>query len=123
MAKHFELPKFKHHDARDDAIACANIYLMMQNNLLGETPTLENDDAHEFKGLIKGILADNIVNYKEAYELLYWLEDHVEITSDNQALYALTKTILEDDELDDIEASMLRRQLLDTLITIENTGE
>jgi hypothetical protein len=36
-------------------------------------------DVAEFKGIIMGILADDEVNYKEAYELLYWLEDHSEI--------------------------------------------
>ena len=29
LAKHFRIPAFKHHDATEDAIACANIFLKL----------------------------------------------------------------------------------------------
>jgi hypothetical protein len=33
-----------------------------------------------------GILTDDVVNYKEAYALFYWLEDHVDIAELHQRL-------------------------------------
>lgn len=35
-------------------------------------------------GLAKGILADDEVNYKEAYQLLYWLEDNLKFAEPNK---------------------------------------
>ncbi len=73
VAKRLEIPKFAHHDAEQDAIACANIYLKLMYDTPGTGVSDENvEDV--FKGFVGGIVADNEVNYKEAYSLLYWLE-------------------------------------------------
>lgn len=32
LVKHFGLPTFKHHDAKEDAIACAKVFLVMLFN-------------------------------------------------------------------------------------------
>jgi len=115
LAKHFKLPAFKHHDAAQDAIACANIFLKLQDKVTEETlPSLEGE-IYEFKGLVRGILADDEVNYKEAYELLYWLEDHVEISKQHQDLFWKTKKVLDDDHLDCIEATEIKILLEQTL--------
>ncbi len=112
LAKHFGLPKFQHHDAREDAIACANICLKLHEMLGGAEPQeTVSDELYEFKGLIRGILADNEVNYKEAYELLYWLQDHNQTTQQFPELFLAVRQVLEDDELDHIEADLLRRML------------
>ena len=108
LAKHFKLPVFKHHDAAEDATACANIFLKLQGHIIEEKlPELELD-IFEFKGLVKGILADDEVNYKEAYALLYWFEDHEEISKQYQKLYLKTKDVLYDDHLDCIEATEIK---------------
>ena len=60
------------------------------------------------EGLVKGILADDEVNYKEAYALLYWFEDHEEISKQYQELYLKTKEVLYDDHLDCIEATEIK---------------
>jgi len=71
LVRHFELPTFKHHDATEDAIACAKVFLKLQDHNKEEISHLMENDLVEFKGIIMGILADDEVNYKEAYELLY----------------------------------------------------
>ena len=48
------------------------------------------------------------MNYKEAYELLYWLEDHTEIGKQYQKLYLKIKEVLDDDHLDCIEAAEIK---------------
>jgi DNA polymerase III epsilon subunit-like protein len=104
LVKHFGLPAFKHHDASEDSMACARIFLKLMGNEEQEPPISISDEAAEFKGIIMGILADDEVNYKEACELLYWLEDHPEIAAKHQDTYLKTKDVLEDDHLDNIEA-------------------
>ncbi len=113
LVKHFELPKFKHHDATEDAIACANIFLKLQDGTSKESPPLRSDDKQEFKRLIYGILADDEVDYKEACALLYWLEDHEAIAKQHANLYMTTKAALADDHLDTIEAAKVKRLLMD----------
>ena len=58
--------------------------------------------------MIAGILADDEVNYKEAFGLLYWLEDRTQIAAQFQTLYDTTKTMLEDENLDSLEADELK---------------
>ena len=118
LVQHFELPKFKHHDATEDAIACANIYLKLRE--YGEEESLQplGDEAAEFKGIVMGILADDEVNYKEAYELLYWFEDHPKIAEQHQNTYLKTKEVLEDDHLDRIEAIDMKTLLHNVLNTL-----
>lgn len=115
LAKHFKLPKFKHHDATEDAIACANIFLKLQDRDIEEMLPNLRGDIFEFKGLAKGILADDEVDYKEAYELLYWLEDHIEFAKQHQELYLKTKEVLDDDHLDCVEAIEIKMYLEKTL--------
>ena len=117
LTKYFDLPSFKHHDATEDAIACAKIFLKLQEHGRKETlQSLKNGTA-EFKGLVMGILADDEVNYKEAYELLYWLEDHNEIAEQYKNLYVKTKEVLEDDHLDKMEAIEMKTILKNVLKT------
>jgi len=115
LVKHFDLPKFKHHDAAEDAISCAKVFLK-----LGECPAETNqvqsiDDVSVFKGIVMGILADDEVNYKEAYQLLYWLEDHLHIAEQYRKLYSKTKLFLVDDYLSKIEARDMKLMLEDVL--------
>ena len=119
LVKYFRLPAFKHHDATEDAIACAKIFLKLREQ--GEEKTLQTvgDRIAEFKGMVMGILADDEVNYKEAYELLYWLEDHVEIAKQYQNIYLKTKEVLDDDHLDKIEAREMKTLLKDVLSDLE----
>lgn len=115
LSKHFQLPPFKHHDATEDAIVCANIFLNLQDGNVNEKQAPPPSEIFEFKGLAKGILADEVVNYKEVYELLYWLEDHVEFAKHHQGLYLKTKEVLDDDFLDHIEALEIKDFLERTL--------
>lgn len=111
LVKYFGLPAFKHHDATEDSIACARIFLkLIENEKEGSLKSI-SDEASEFKGIVTGILADEEVNYKEAYELLYWLEDHSEIAAQHQDIYMKTKEVLADDYLDNIEAVEMKRLL------------
>lgn len=118
LVKHFELPPFKHHDATEDAIACANIFLKLREHEEKETLQASGDESAEFKGLVMGILADDEVNYKEAYELLYWLEDHTETAEQHKKIFLKTKEVLEDDHLDRIEAIEMKTLLKNVLKTL-----
>ncbi len=69
--------------------------------------------------MLKGILADDEVNYKESYELLYWLEDHTETAKQHQNLYFKTKEVLDDDHLDCIEAKEIKMFLEQALRELE----
>ncbi|VEN74719.1 conserved hypothetical protein [Candidatus Desulfarcum epimagneticum] len=66
-----------------------------------------------------GILADKEVNYKEAYSLLYWLEDHGDISNQHQALYDSISESLMDDHLDEFEAREIQSLLEKTLSKLE----
>ncbi|MCK5230128.1 MAG: hypothetical protein KAR13_07675 [Desulfobulbaceae bacterium] len=118
LSKHFNLPRFKHHDATEDALACANIFLKLQDGEIEKEQAPLQTELFEFKGLAKGILADGEVNYKEAYELLYWLEDHAGFAKHHQGLYLKTKEVLEDDFLDHIEAIEIKNFLAQTLMKL-----
>ncbi len=107
LAKHFQLPPFKHHDARDDARACAEIFLRLQDAGQPRSP----DSGHEFEALAEAILEDGIVDYKEAYQLMYWLEDHRGESADMDRMLSLVRSTLEDDILDDIEADAIQATL------------
>lgn len=107
LAKHFALPKFQHHDAKADAIACAQICIRLHDVEAQGVGVAGTGTMSEIKGMIKGILADEEVNYKEAYELLYWLDDHKQVAAQFPVLQATIKKALEDGHLDDIEARHL----------------
>ena len=115
LVKYFGLPAFKHHDATEDSIACAKIFLKLGENEKDKRLQPLVDEASVFKGIVMGILADDEVNYKEAYELLYWLEDHTEIAAQHQNIYLKTKEILEDDHLDKIEGIVMKALLSNVL--------
>ena len=115
LVKHFGLPAFKHHHATEDAIACAKIFLKLREQGEEETREALRDENAEFKGMVLGILADDEVNYKEAYQLLYWLEDHIEVANQHQNLYLKTKEVLDDDHLDRYEAKEMKTILNDVL--------
>jgi len=108
LAKHFSLPKFKHHDATEDAQACAEIFLRLQ---VGNEERPQ-DQSQEFESLATAILDDDEVDYKEACELLYWLEDHEGESAEFGPLLAVVKTSLEDGVLDEIEGDAMRAMLI-----------
>ena len=72
----------------------------------------------QFRVMAMGIIADDEVNFKEAYALLYWLEDHVDIANQYQSLYLTTKEALDDDHLDHIEAAEIKVLLKQALMEI-----
>jgi len=111
LVRHFQLPPFKHHDAAEDAVACAKVYLKLQGTPESEVRLAANSEQSDFKALVNGILDDDTVEYKEAYQLLYWLEDHPHTAERNRALLAAVQAALADDHLDACEANMLRAVL------------
>jgi DNA polymerase III, epsilon subunit and related 3'-5' exonucleases len=119
LVKHFGLPAFKHHDAKEDAISCANVFLKLQDQDTEQALSTPCDELSEFKGMLRGILADDQVNYKEAYELLYWLEDHKQVGKQYQTQYCKIKESLSDDRLDSIEATDIKMVLSHTLSEFE----
>ncbi len=118
LVKHFQLPAFRHHDATEDAVACARIFLRLQKQG-EEVQGSRSDEMAEFKGMVLGILADDEVNYKEAYQLLYWLEDHEDVADQYGHLHAEIQGVLMDDHLDNDEEARLIEMLKNTLRDME----
>jgi len=119
LAKHFKLPAFKHHDATADAMACAHIFLKLQNQVPEAKSQRINNKFFEYIEIIKGILADDEVDYKEAYELLYWFEDNKGIAEQHQTLYIKIKEVLNDNHLAAFEAVELKTLLGEVLREME----
>jgi DNA polymerase III subunit epsilon len=112
LAIHFALPAFTHHDAKADAEACAAICVRLHESLVNNKSAHPvSSEIHEFRGLINGILADEVINYKEAYGLLYWLRDHEQIKSRYKPLYESIQRALEDEKLDYLEECDLQKIL------------
>jgi hypothetical protein len=65
--------------------------------------------------MVKGILLDDDVNYKELCALLYWLEDHPGISKLYQHLYLETNVALDDGGLDCVEAAGIKEHLEEIL--------
>jgi len=107
VAKHFQLPPFKHHDAVEDARACAEIFLLLQ----GTRPSHPPEPTQEFKALASAILEDDRVDYKEACQLLYWLEDHQGKSAEIDSLLSLVGSAFEDSSLEEIEGEAIRAML------------
>jgi DNA polymerase-3 subunit epsilon len=108
VAKHFELPSFKHHDATDDAKVCADFFVRLQRVDSVLAPPC---NSNEFETLASTILDDGRVDYKEAYQLMYWLEDLGSEASEFEALLAVVKQALDDDVLDEIEGEAIKAML------------
>jgi DNA polymerase III epsilon subunit-like protein len=115
LAQYFKLPAFKHHNAKEDAIACANIFLKLIKAEEEIVELEQENEMSEFMGLTKGILADDIVNYKEAFTLLYWLEDHPAVAEHHQYLYQKLLEVLDDHYLDKSEEKEIKHLLQNAL--------
>lgn len=111
LVQHFNLTPFKHHNAKEDAKACARIYLCLQGIQIDAPPEEGVGKFYEFKGMVNGVLADGEVNYKEAFELLYWLEENEKVAKDNQELFYEIRVALEDGSLNKFEEKKLKSLL------------
>jgi hypothetical protein len=56
-------------------------------------------------------LEDGRVDYKEAYQLLYWLEDHAHESPDLSTLLDLITQTLTDDILEEAESNAIKAML------------
>ena len=65
----------------------------------------------EFELLATAILDDEQVDYKEACQLLYWLEDHRDESAEMDSLISLISSTLEDDVLEEIEGEAIQSML------------
>ena len=120
VAKHLGLDAFKHHDAIEDALACARVFLALNGQdepvptSAKEITTTEGMTQGEvekiFSGFVDCITDDGVIDYKEATELFYFLAvmpqtNMVGIIREN--LF----DILEDDKVDQYESDRLIAQL------------
>lgn len=115
LVEYFHLPAYHPHVAEEDSKACANVYLeLLKIEESGGPQSLESEET-VYRKLLANILEDDVVSYKEAYELLYWFEDHPESASKHKGVFSKVKEVLDDDYLDEFEAlemrSLLRKSL------------
>lgn len=116
LAKHFQLPSFKHHDAAEDAKVCAEIFLRLQDTHMPQPL----DSREEFELLATAILDDEQVDYKEACQLMYWLEDHRGRSAEMDSLLSLIRSALDDDVWEKIEGEAIHAMLK---LVLHNRGK
>lgn len=116
LVKHFKLPEFKHHDAKEDAIACASIFLKIMADVAATFSVIAESENATLQRLCQSILEDEFVDYKEAYQLLYWLADHPIMRDAHKDLFSKLRMCLEDDRLTKLEATELKEELLNLTI-------
>jgi len=126
VAAHFGLSQFAHHDALEDALACAKIFGAIHGHNMEQTtgvdyeisiswPTPSAKQCDEvpdtLRGLVMGILADDVVNYKETLTLLYWLEDNYAGSGQHTELIDALARSIADGDVDASESADLRARL------------
>ncbi len=111
LLEYFKLPAKTNCSPAMDAESCAKVYLQLMNIGCTGTGSQSKEENYEFSGLVRGILADNMVNYKEAYQLLYWLEDHPQFSNKHDYISSKMREVLEDSRLDNIEAAEVKSML------------
>jgi len=111
IAKHLNLNDFKHHDAKEDAITCANIVLKLNSSVEEPKKKISFSTKMEFRGLIFGIISDEEINYKEAFSLLYWLQDHSEMIEEHSILFNALDNFCSDLLIDKNEERILLNML------------
>lgn len=104
VARHLQIPPFEHHNALADAKACAEIFLRLQKSALQDP----SDAEEELQYLISSILQDGLVAYKEACQLLGWLEDNAGSSQELNTLKSLIESSLADDALSASESEAIR---------------
>lgn len=118
LAKHFQLPKFQHHDARADAVACASIYLRLDSDVQADGPPRGTDPASsrgQILAMLAEIVSDEEVSYKEAFQLLYWLQDNHAARLLVPRLYRALSATLEDATLERLESVFLKYVMRSTI--------
>ena len=79
VAQHLGLGGFNHHDAIEDAIMCAKVFLALKSSTATPcvTPSCRQQKesfSDAFSGFASVIVEDGIIDYKEAVELMHFLE-------------------------------------------------
>lgn len=79
VAKHFGLGQFKHHNAEDDAVKCAEVFLRLLKCESRKTEELSTEGAKSrfieaFPRFLDCIMDDGMIDYKEAIELQCFLD-------------------------------------------------
>ena len=79
VAKHLRLGEFNHHDAAEDALMCAKVFLALKHSEVDSVESCrcklrEEPFAEAFSGFALAIAEDGVVDYKEAVELMCFLE-------------------------------------------------
>lgn len=79
VARHLGLGDFNHHDAIQDAIMCAKVFLALQSSddiFSGVCHSMRQKESFSdaFIGFSSVIVEDGIIDYKEAVELMHFLE-------------------------------------------------
>ena len=115
VAKHFGLGEFNHHDAVSDAVMCAKVFLSLQKaeeHIVQEQrhAQMKQPFAEAFSGFASAIVEDGVVDYKEAVELMCFLE----ILPPLDGVARLRQNVsdfLEDGEISKEESDLLIAQL------------
>ena len=120
VAKHLGVEPFKHHDAIEDAVACARVFLALNGQCEPTPPAAKEITSTEemtegevqavFKGFVESITEDGVIDYKEATELFYFLA----IMPQTKMVRIVRDTlfdVLEDDVVDQYESDRLIAQL------------
>ena len=115
VAQHLGVESFKHHDATEDALACARVFLALggldiatpQPEAITTTEGMTEDEVLQvFNGFADSIMEDGVIDYKEATELFYFLA----VMPQTKIVGIIRETlfdVLEDEKVDPYESIRL----------------
>ena len=119
VVKYLGLDDFKHHDAAEDALACARVFLALCDKGKAPQPTkkivntkgmTQGEVSEIFNGFVDCISEDGVIDYKEATELFYFLA----IMPQTKMVGLLRESlfdVLDDEQVDQYESERLIAQL------------
>lgn len=110
VANALGLGSFNHHDAAEDAIMCARVFLALSKRQSARPAKKERTIADSFSDFIDSILDDGIVDYKEAIELRSFLEVLPQHPVIGELLAAVDEFLL-DGDIDSAESQWLVESL------------
>ena len=115
VAKHLGFGDFKHHDAAEDAMMCAKVFLALKQSGGNTTHrelvhTRKESFADAFGSFVASIVEDGVIDYKEAVELVHFLEvlPPLDVV---KRLHQTVTAFLDDGEISDEESDILILQL------------
>lgn len=120
VAYHLQIPYATHHDAACDAAQCAKIYLKLSDKVGLYSNPNRTDIVESFVGLIEDVIADGVIETREAYELQNFLCCVSGRGKIFKAVFELVNEVLEDGVVEKMESDLLIAVLKYALVKLRD---